>query len=480
MTRANLHICSFAFNSTDERDALFQELKPLGATLTEFVPIESKDPRWFEQACRSVKKCDITVFSGHFGGVFFGEGSSITLSMAELLQAKKDGYCSSVLTESKTVMLMGCNTMASKKKDHRNIHEYLNVLINDGFPLDLAERVAATRYLNYGESNEEIMNSIFSKADIVLGFESTGPLGRYAGPQVRTAIRKSSKDKKMSHGFDVKEFKKAFKGTSLRVSTPKLSNSVDWKENALTFDASKAEVAWRNILSQENRKKYIDFIVRNQKNMYLKHLIRYDLELQDSLKGIVKEKLKISKGLSSIQLEMINFLRTHRLVTKYEYDDFFEDIVSSVMRDEIDYVRAAQICKIYKSHSSEMKDLEERGIIADVTGLYSNYINSCKDLKSQKLKPVMSTLSSCLATKSKSDWSCLTSNQAQLDVNSCLIAASRNTDVENADDMLWYCYSKMRVRAQLNRAQCLQLTDNFKILGNKLKMNWNCLNRIKY
>ncbi len=473
--KASLHICSFAFNSTDERDALYQELKPLGATLTEFVPKDSKDPRWFEEQCQSVKKCDITVFSGYFGGVFFGEGSSITLSMAELINSKLSNSCPNVLSSSKTVMLMGCNTMASKKKDHRTIHEYLSVLLNDGFPLDLAEKVTATRYMNYGESNEEIMSSIFSDAKVVLGFESTGPLGKYAGPQLRKAIRNSSEEKRRSDGFDIRELQHAFKGTSLKISYPQDSESIRLKKDALTLNAKKAGDAWKEILDTQNREKYIDFIVRNHKNMYLKYFLKYDTDLRNSLYKIVKAKISQSHELVSIQLELLEFMKTNRMIESSEFLESFNDVFMSLIDKDIDYIRASQLCKISKSYPSEVKRIEKVGMLEGVGGDYSTYLKSCRGIESQN---EASTVLKCLERKSDSDWNCLTSNRYDLNVKSCLLAASRNNDIENSDDMLWYCYSKMRNTNQLDRAECLELTDHFQILGNQLKMNWNCLNRV--
>jgi hypothetical protein len=76
------------------------------------------------------------------------------------------------------------------------------------------------------------------------------------------------------------------------------------------------------------------------------------------------------------------------------------------------------------------------------------------------------------------DWACLTENQFDLDISACVLAKSRNTDPENADDMLWYCYDKLKTQTNFNQAKCLELTHYFSILGNQIKMNWNCLNKV--
>jgi len=72
----------------------------------------------------------------------------------------------------------------------------------------------------------------------------------------------------------------------------------------------------------------------------------------------------------------------------------------------------------------------------------------------------------------------LTENEATLDIDSCKLAKSRNADPENADDMMWFCYSKMLDYKRLNSAQCLELSHGFSLLGNRIKMNWNCQNRL--
>jgi hypothetical protein len=75
-------------------------------------------------------------------------------------------------------------------------------------------------------------------------------------------------------------------------------------------------------------------------------------------------------------------------------------------------------------------------------------------------------------------WTCLKSFPHQLDVKACLSIAASNTDISNADDMIWSCWSRLQERSALRRSECLALSVGMQIYGNRLKMNWNCQNRI--
>lgn len=111
--------------------------------MIELVP-EKRSTAASTKSCQALQtagdQCDSLLISGHFGGLFFGEQKSTTLSLSEMLETKKQGLCPAVFEKPQSVFLMGCNTL-SGNSDHRSVSDYLRVLVGDGFPLDLAEGV---------------------------------------------------------------------------------------------------------------------------------------------------------------------------------------------------------------------------------------------------------------------------------------------------------------------------------------------------
>lgn len=180
--------CSMTLNSNDEINTFALALTKQGFDFVELVP-PNKDPRWFQNACASGIKCDVLLISGHFGGLFFGEGTSQTIDIAQMEKASCDNSCPGILRNPKEVFLMGCNTLASQDRDRRTIDQYLNVLLNDGIPLDLAEQVAASRYSQQGFSLEKRFASIFPETPKLYGFYSTGPLGPSAAGYLKNYLK---------------------------------------------------------------------------------------------------------------------------------------------------------------------------------------------------------------------------------------------------------------------------------------------------
>lgn len=176
-------ICSMALNSSNEFEAFRKSLTPQEFDFVELVP-ERSDGTWFEKACKSGIQCDVLIVSGHFGGLFFGEAKSNLLELSTLESAACNRSCDGILRRPKEVFLMGCNTLANHSKDHRTLAQYLDVLINDGFPLGLAEEVAVARYGGEGLSLEERFSHLFSDQTSIYGFASTGPIGSRAAPNL--------------------------------------------------------------------------------------------------------------------------------------------------------------------------------------------------------------------------------------------------------------------------------------------------------
>lgn len=458
-------ICSMTFNSTDEREVFKNQLTPIGYQTIELVP-QNKDPDWFKKACKQVKSCDILIVSGHFGGLFFGEETSSTLSVSELMAAKVESLCPSILNAPKAVYLMGCNTLASKTPDKRSVSDYLHVLVGDGFPQNLAEEVAAARYLNFGQSMAQNMSTIFNNSEMLVGFDSTGPLGAQSRPKLIQAFKASTSKDKLLTGLSKNALLDAYKETHLKVLNPALDENV------------KLTPEWNEILTSKNINRYYDFIIKNQNDPELLNL----LETDENIKKIVYENMleiyQTSVGLSHIQIKVLDFLQFSHLINIYEYQDAVKLITFEMLNGQIDYISADQLCSVLKDHRdlNLLSRLNESQKTRLNKSGYANVLYSCANIK----KKIVSTTKAfrCLMEKTTYDWACLTENANDLDVDACVLAKSRNSDPENADDMMWFCYSKMRERNYLNRPACLELTHNFSLLGNQIKMNWNCLNRI--
>lgn len=471
-------VCTMTFNSVDEKQLFSKHLSPIGYKQVELVP-ENRDPNWFKKACASDLSCDVLVVSGHFGGLFFGSSAS-TISLAELISAKEKSLCPNILDKPKSVFLMGCNTLASKSPDHRSVNDYLRVLVGDGFPLNMAEEVAASRYMDFGQSMNEFMTSVFNKSQMIVGFDSTGPLGAQAAPRLEKAFKETSLDDKNTTGISKAALLAAFKGTNLRVVAPTIKKADLDRADALSGNNPQALLAWKNILLNQNISKYYDFIIKNKTNPQLKSVLNEDVVLGKSVYTKMLKIYKSANDLSSIQVNVIEFLKYHDLVDQYIYQDALVFIGSNLLVRDLDYISADQLCTLLREHKDS--DLLSRFTEAQskkiASSSYGVYLQKCSGVIPKKTK--YSNAHKCLINKSTYDWGCLTENQPDLDVDACVLAKKRNPEVEIGDNMMWYCYSKMLDYGRLNRATCLELTHNFSLLGNQLKMNWNCMNRVHY
>ncbi|OFZ55976.1 MAG: hypothetical protein A2428_09515 [Bdellovibrionales bacterium RIFOXYC1_FULL_54_43] len=188
-------VCTATINSTEEKDAFqkalnpnefeFIELTTLGKNPTSSAkPDYQESEAWIDRACQSGIRCDLVIISGHFGGTFFGSsGYRLPLNKLESHSCAND--CTGILSHPREVFLFGCNTLATKSKDHRTPEEYVQVLVNDGFSRSEAERMAEGRYGAFGPENRDRMKRAFQKVPHLLGFDSVGPSGKTALPMVQ-------------------------------------------------------------------------------------------------------------------------------------------------------------------------------------------------------------------------------------------------------------------------------------------------------
>lgn len=193
------NVCTITINSNNEAKT-FQKYLSQGENKNRFKFIElthyqsAPDKNdWFDRSCKADVQCDILVISGHFSGRFFSDYNSILdFSQEQMEKATCENSCSGIMQKPKEVFLFGCNTLAEKELDHRNPEEYFNVLINDGFTSEEAERMVQTRYGEWGSSFKDIMIRSFKGVPHIYGFNSTSPLGAVIQPYLANYLQEVS------------------------------------------------------------------------------------------------------------------------------------------------------------------------------------------------------------------------------------------------------------------------------------------------
>lgn len=176
-------VCSVTINSDDEIKAFKANLAASGNyRFVELIKEEAND--WFDQACNSGVSCDVLLISGHYGGHFFSlDKSKQVLTMSDLEKKSCAHTCKGILENPKEVYLFGCNTLAGKAETAgRTMEQYIQVLVEDGFSHDEAERVAEGRYGPAGDQTVNRMKRVFPGVPAVYGFCDKAPLGAEAGP----------------------------------------------------------------------------------------------------------------------------------------------------------------------------------------------------------------------------------------------------------------------------------------------------------
>jgi hypothetical protein len=175
-------ICAITINSDDEKKVFQAQAAKQPSKFNPVVELTSfgDESNWFKSACESKVRCDQLVISGHFGGTFFSDkdGQEKELSLREMEEAGCSKSCEGILKDPYEVFLFGCNTLSGKEADHRTPAQYLQVLLNDGIPLQQAELVVESRYGSVGDSHKSSMQRVFGGAKKqIYGFDSVGPSG---------------------------------------------------------------------------------------------------------------------------------------------------------------------------------------------------------------------------------------------------------------------------------------------------------------
>lgn len=184
--------CFITINSSDEKSVFTRYLNPADWDLVELTAPAANGTKagWFDVACKKNIACDINVISGHFAGRFFGS-SGYTLGLNELENHSCAQDCKGILEHPKEVYLFGCNTLATKERDHRTPQVYYRHLVDDeGYSPEVARRVTDDRYSSFGQDNRAKVQRSFSGVPYLYGFYSVSPLGKDLGPILENFMRK--------------------------------------------------------------------------------------------------------------------------------------------------------------------------------------------------------------------------------------------------------------------------------------------------
>ena len=347
------NFCSMTLNSSDELETFKKSISTQGFNFIELVP-DTKDPLWFKKACDSGIQCDVLLISGHFGGLFFGEGTSQTIGIAEMEQASCRNTCPGILQNPREVYLMGCNTLATQTKDHRTIDQYLNVLIEDGIPLDFAEQVAASRYTQQGFSLEKRFSAIFNNSKKLYGFSSTGPLGASAAPLLRRYLNDiGSYDSHLKYLSDAPNaaLQREFKDTNYRETIP--TKALDAGSRQLfcqlrSEDSKTQTQALRTIVSDKKVTGFFDSLASQVSQIKASLTDLLDPSTKNSLSQSLNKIAADNRNLITIQHEVLQVSSSLGLIDNTTKLRRVTQLLDQAYSQDLNYSKISQICGILK------------------------------------------------------------------------------------------------------------------------------------
>lgn len=294
-------VCSITINSNHEIELFKKHLPATDWNFVELVPNPTmpENQNWMKEACQKKISCDILVVSGHFGGTFFGS-SKYKLSMQDLETQSCDESCSGILNRPKEVFLFGCNTLATKQKDHRSPEEYLQVLIADGFSATQASQIVSFRYSGFGDSFKTRMSQVFATTPNIYGFSSVGPAGKTVEPLLNSYLQSSKTDyqnfdrSKSSTSQNQKLFT-SLKNTSLTQTSGSILNLKNVEEKPYCYLKSSR-------VNNESKLLYIEKLFAENKAMgLLDHIQSYLHPIIENKKNLSNKESDILRSLSSNQ-----------------------------------------------------------------------------------------------------------------------------------------------------------------------------------
>jgi hypothetical protein len=486
-----LTVCTMTFNSADEKAVLKSVYNSSVHKHIELVP-NNKDPHWFKKACQSRVRCDVLLLSGHFGGMFFGEKSSSLLGLDELEKASCDQSCDGILG-AKEVYLMGCNTLATKTPDHRSIGQYLQVLVQDGFPRNLAEEVVASRYVNYGLGISERMSIAFRNSQELFGFSSTGPLGAVAAPKLRRALQGSSSTPLRTR------LQNSFSGSSFRVVNPKSELSdhdFSLQCGARSSIQSEKKSSFDKILSDSEIRRHFDLVLRNV----------HDVSVQNSLRAIAGDpitKKKIVELASSIQsqshiligarFQVLKVLRAAGIISSDEASSGMNKALDQRLSSGLDTIVLDQVCSIAQSDSDlvfkaawlNQARLEDQSYWARLYGCFKTHQESAYPklvkwltlTKSASVRrEILRSMKNNWSQEDRADLLSLSrtwSGRDRFELQESLGSSSDKNCNSSSDDQNWNCFNRLKPSFK-NISDCQNATSGFKTESG-LGADWYCL-----
>jgi len=331
-THAVRTACTITLNSADEKQVFQSKLSDEGFKFVELTDYASKNTSssrsWMEQACQAGITCDILIISGHFGGSFFGNNEkNLSLSSSEMERLSCNKSCDGILKNPKEVFLFGCNTLATKEKDHRTPEQYRRVLLDDNIPANEVERIVQARYGALGASYKDQMRRIFPETAIIHGFDSVGPSGKNIRPFLEKFFRTSRNYSQRIQKLEGQKIVDLIEKTNetLRTINAPFANAMvgtayTWcsgigddekaakiKKNICGLfqkTTSAAAVAIRDMLNSEDRTIYlmaINEFFKNNKGAnadIYKSLFGKDAKLEKELANLAKSLEKSSAGVA--------------------------------------------------------------------------------------------------------------------------------------------------------------------------------------
>jgi len=188
-----IKVCTASISSTAEAEVFkknlnsgenkgkfdFVELTEMGTPADQNSGVVSG---WFDRACESGVQCDMLVVSAHFSSSgFFSDATNpnplrYPLKTKDLQKHTCEKNCKGILSNPSEVFLLACNTLSSKKLDHRTPEKYMQILKNDGAFRDRAELAVENRYGTLGPTNRSQIEFAFSGVPQLYGFKSTSQL----------------------------------------------------------------------------------------------------------------------------------------------------------------------------------------------------------------------------------------------------------------------------------------------------------------
>lgn len=191
-------ICTVALNDPHELEAIRSELdddrfrmidlRQLARRGASSIASSADEASWLDGACTPALRCDVLVITAEFAGRFFGKNGP-SFSLQDLEEAACRPECRGVFRTPLEVLLLACNTLASKDEDSRTPEQYLEVLLDHGFDRAAAERVVALRYGPLGPSFRESLRRIFAGVPRIYGFASVAPRAEYSAPMLTRYFR---------------------------------------------------------------------------------------------------------------------------------------------------------------------------------------------------------------------------------------------------------------------------------------------------